>query len=170
MAAITKEQIRRVYALGAAAGLLESGNKDDALHSVVRRISGKDAVSRLTGDDFAKIEPELLSLTKLANRKAPLKTPPPKAAAPDNTQPGMMSAKQIGKAWALLYDLIKIDGASKATAGHRMVGAIKKILHVDAQVEQPFTWLTFGQGFVLIDTLKRYVSSAQRRAEKRGSG
>lgn len=170
MAAITKEQIRRVYALGAAAGLLESGNKDDALHAVVRRISGKDNVSRMSGADFAAVEKELMRLTKLGNCRAPLKPPQPKAAAPDDTSPGMMSKAQQGKAWALMYELIKLSPPSSATPGERMVGAIQRILKVDARLKKPFEWISFSQGYVLINSLKQYVASAQRRAEKRGSG
>lgn len=169
MAAITKQQIRRVYALGAAAGILESGNQDDNLHVVVRRISGKDSVSSLTGEEFIDVERELLSLTKLANRK-PLAPPPPKTSfSAADAPPGMMNKKQQRKAWALIYDLIELDHTSKADAGKRMCGAIKKILGVDARLERPFEWITFAQGIDLIEKLKRYVSSATYRAKKRGS-
>ena len=45
----TKEQIRRIYALGAAAGLLDrSAGNDDNLHLWVKQFSLKDHISELT--------------------------------------------------------------------------------------------------------------------------
>lgn len=169
MAAITKEQKKRVYALGAAAHLLESGNKDDLLHALVFEATGKDSVSSLTDKEFIAVERELLSRIQYKNHKAPLK-PPPKAAA-DNTAPGMMNKAQQGKAWRYIYRLRELDERkSSATAGERMIGAIKKILGVDAKVDNPFQWITFAQGMDLIEKLKRYVSSAEYHQRKRGSG
>ena len=69
---ITKEEIRRIYALGAAAGLLESGNREDALHCVVQRITGKDSVSALTNSEFRAVQTELMEKLKLKNRTEPL--------------------------------------------------------------------------------------------------
>lgn len=44
-----KEQIRRIYALGAAAGLLDrSAGNDDNLHLWVKQFSLKDHISELT--------------------------------------------------------------------------------------------------------------------------
>jgi hypothetical protein len=51
-----------------------------------------------------------------------------------------------------------------------MVGAIRKVLGVEARVEEPFKWITFDQSGVLIEQLKRYVRSAEAREKKRGSG
>ena len=48
----TKEQIRRIYALGAAAGLLDrSAGNDDNLHLWVKQFSLKDHISELTEQD-----------------------------------------------------------------------------------------------------------------------
>ena len=44
-----KEQIRRIYALGAAAGLLDrSAGNDDNLHLWIKQFSLKDHISELT--------------------------------------------------------------------------------------------------------------------------
>lgn len=168
MGVITKEQVRRIYALGAAAGMVESGSHDDTLHAMVAVITGKDKVSGLTEKEFEAVQRELLSKIRYSNRTEPLKS-----RKKDNqraTAPGMMNAEQQGKAWKLIYILRDMDTGSTATAGQRMVGAIKKILGVDARLENPFGWLTQAQGAALIDQLKRYVRSAEARQKKRGSG
>jgi len=166
MGAITKEQVRRIYALGAEAGILESGNKDDDLHAVVRRVTNKDSVTSLTEKEFYQVEKELLPLLKGKSRRQPI----PPSVRDDATPPGRMGKEQQSKAWALMYQLIELDTAkSKATAGERMVGAIKAILDVDARIEEPFKWLSRENGHTLIEKLKRYVRSAERRKE-RGDG
>ena len=168
MGAITKEQVRRVYALGAAAGSLESGNKNDALHAMIAVITGKDSVSDLTEKEFEEVQKELLAKIKLGKRTLP---PPAARRNGKTTAPGMMNAEQQGKAWRCIYRLKELDvGGSSATAGQRMVGAIKKVLGVEARVEDPFKWITQEQGATLIEQLKRYVRSAEAREKKRGSG
>ena len=46
-----------------------------------------------------------------------------------------------------------------------MKGAVKKILDMDINLknEAPFRMVTVRQGSILIDNLKRYVSSAERK-------
>lgn len=169
MANITKEQIRRIYSLGAASGLLESGNKDDNLHALVSRIAGKDSVSALTSKEFEAVERELLPLVQYKNHKAPLKNTKKKTKI--ETAPGMMNEAQQSLAWRMIYRLRELDEKkSSATAGERMVGAIKKILGTDARVENPFEWITQENGAALIEKLKRYVRSAEARVRKRGAG
>lgn len=165
MGAITKEQVRRIYALGAAAGILESGNKNDTLHALVDAVTGKASIRSLTEREFEQVQQELLGKIRLGNRQEPLK---PRKKGKE-TAPGMMNAEQQGKAWRLIYRLKELDADSTATAGQRMVGAIKKVLGVDARVENPFGWLTQDQGASLIEQLKRYVRSAEAR-EKKGVG
>lgn len=166
MAAITKEQIKRIYALGGALGLVQSGSRDDDLHALVLRTTAKESVSALTDKEFKMVERELLSLMKYKNRQEPLKSKKPAASAP-----GMMNAAQQGLAWRLIYRLQELDTrSSSATAGERMVGAIRKILEVDARTEKPFEWVTQEQGARLIEQLKRYVRSAEYRITKRRSG
>lgn len=170
MATITKEQVRRIYALGAAVGILESGNKDDHLHVLVGSLTGKESVRELTSAEFRKVEAELLSRMKYKNRQQPLKPKEVKDIA-GTTAPGMMNKAQQGLAWHLIYQLQELDAEkSKATVGERLVGAIKKICNVDAKVEHPFMWLTLAQGQHLITNLKWYVQAAEERAAKRGSG
>lgn len=161
---LTKEQVRRIYALGASVGIVESGNKDDNLHVLVCSLTGKESVRELTSTEFRKVEAELLARMKYKNRQVPLKN---KA----DTAPGMMNKAQQSLAWRLIYRLKELDTEeSSATAGERMVGAIKKILDVDAKVENPFRWITQEQGQRLITNLKWYVAAAEHKDRKRGSG
>ncbi|MGL4549113.1 regulatory protein GemA [Eubacterium aggregans] len=159
MATIAKEQTRRIYALGALTGLLESGNKEDALHDFVNLVTGKTSITSLTQTQARQVIAELGKLPRKGKRQ-------PKAAPAD--APGKMTFAQQQKAWALMYDLIKLD-PSAATPAECMAGAIKHSAKVDVPVnglgfaENPFVWLTAAQGHQLIKTLKRYVASAKRR-------
>lgn len=49
---MTKQQIQRIYAMGAVLGILESGNKRDNLHLLVESITGKDSISSLTQEEI----------------------------------------------------------------------------------------------------------------------
>ena len=48
MAAINAQQIRKIYAIGNALGIVERGNEDDDLHALVSALTGKDSVKALT--------------------------------------------------------------------------------------------------------------------------
>ena len=41
MAAINGQQIKKIYAIGNALGIVERGNEEDALHSLVAAITGE---------------------------------------------------------------------------------------------------------------------------------
>ena len=164
--AISKEQIKRIYALGSAIGILKSGNKDDELHCLVYSITKKDSIKLLTEAEFWKVEKALMERMKIYRDN---KAPKPKEKVKDDTVAGMMTKAQQTKAWKLIYELIELDSkGSSATAGERMVGAIKKILNIQADVKKPFIWISFDQGSFLIEQLKRYVASAEGKVKKVG--
>ncbi len=144
MTKITAKQIQVIYALGAKTGTLEHGNKDDELHSIVYRVCGKTSIKDLTDVDFRSVVATL-------NGYLP--------------QVDMMTDKQKGKAWRYIYRLVELDqNESKGKAGTRMLGAIKKILNVEAEdVKNPFKGLTLEQGEKLIESLKRYVVTAEKK-------
>lgn len=48
MAAIATQQIRKIYAIGNALGIVERGNAEDSLHDLVSSITGKDSLKALT--------------------------------------------------------------------------------------------------------------------------
>lgn len=146
MGAITKEQISKLYALAARAGLLESGNKEDNFHQIVSGLTRKDSVKKLTEDEYKKVRGRLLQ--ELENKNAS----------------GRMSSGQIKKAWSLMYQIMEHSPSKEGkTAGERMCGAIKKILNMDADVKNPFSWVSAEQGNKLIEMLKRYLRTAKKK-------
>ena len=164
MAKITKMEIKRIYALGAAIGAVERGNKDDNLHALVYTMTGKDSVSELTDSEFKRVERELMSRMQLQHHNEPLKSK--KKEAPAAT-PGMITSRQQGLAWRYIYRLSELDKEeSAATVGERMAGAIRKILCIEARIADPFRWVTADQAEKLIEQLKRYVRSAERAQRK----
>ena len=158
MAAIATQQIRKIYAIGNALGIVERGNADDSLHDLVSSITGKDSLKALT---YAEAQAVIRDLEKRQGD-----APPPRRKPKAHTErPGGATAAQQRKAWALMYELKKRDTApSAASLGERLCGIIKKELRVDAVPEQPFAWLTFQTCNKLIEVLKKYVTNAKKKA------
>lgn len=147
MEKISREEIKKLYALAARAGLLESGRTDDAFHQVVQAVTGKTSVRELTEREAAEVKKRLLAGT-------------------EQSAAGKMSSAQIKKAWCLLYQIIEASPNEEKSAGERMCGAIQKILGIEARVQSPFAWISEKDGSRLIEMLKRYLRSARARAGK----
>lgn len=148
MEAVKPEQIRKIFAIGRALGIVEQGSKEDALHSLVASVTGKASVKALTSAEARAV------ISELQQRQG---TPPPRRKPRKYTErPGGATAAQQRKVWALLYELQKADTApSRATLGQRLCGIIKKELHIDALPDQPFVWITFEDCSRLIEILKK---------------
>lgn len=149
---ITKQHIHTLYAIASRVGLVESGNKNDDFHALVYRLTKKQSVKDLTEKEFYVVKGNLLKTGNDVSRK--------KVKDAEIISNGM-TEEQIKKSWAILYEIIQYSPSS-ATAGERMVGAIKKILGVDAQVSQPFAWLDATHGIRLIEQLKKYENSVKK--------
>lgn len=146
---ITKEQISKLYGLAARAGQVESGNKEDDFHQIVAGLTGKDSVKKLTESEYKKVRDRLLQELEIKNAF------------------GRISSGQIKKAWSLMYQIIEYSPSTEnQTAGQRMCGAIKKILEIDADVKNPFAWISTEQGNKLIEMLKRYLKTEKAKKEK----
>lgn len=171
---ITKEQIKHIYALGSAVGILDRGNKDDDLHALVSARTGKDSISALSVTEAKNIERDLMDRMRLGNRTEPLdqRKKPSLHKKPDgekSTTPGMMTNEQQRLAWRMIYRLTELDtrqAGTAATPGERMCGAIRKELGIDVSIKDPMRWVSFDAGQKLIEQLKRYVRSAERSAVK----
>ncbi|MDL2217399.1 DUF1018 domain-containing protein [Christensenellaceae bacterium OttesenSCG-928-M15] len=160
--AISKQEIKRIYALGAGAGLLDRDSRDDLLHDVVYTLTAKESISALTQEEFRRVERELLNKYKLGNHQAPLKKREPKSHA---ETPGGITADQQCKVWALMYALRDLDGPGrKAALGERLCGIIRKQLHRDCTPEQPFRFVTQADGWRLIEAVKGMVDTAKKVA------
>ena len=165
---MTKQQIQRIYGMDSILGILESGNKRDNLHLLVESITGKDSIKTLTDDEYKAVVHELAERIHIQN----LGEPPAKIrrTARYEEQPGGMSEGQQRKVWHLMYELKKFDKKkSSKSLGERLCGIIKKEVGVDALPEKPLVWLTYQQGSKLIEAIKRYIRSAERKA-MRGDG
>ena len=155
------QRTQRIYALGSRLGLLENGSKDDLLHNLVFRLTGKNHISSLTEAEYKTVINDMYTQLKVNSYDEP---PHPKPRY--ESVPGMMSVGQQKMVWKLMYQLKDLDtGERSAALGDRLCGIIKKELHTDATAKQPFQWLSYTQGSKLIEILKKYISSAKRRKE-----
>lgn len=155
------QRTQRIYALGSRLGLLENGNKDDLLHNLVFRLTGKSHVSELSEAEYKTVISDLYSQLKIDSYEDPPHMKPQYTSAP-----GMMSVGQQKMVWKLMYQLKDCDLVSgKASLGDRLCSIIRKELHSDCTVKNPFRWLSFAQGTKLIEIIKKYIASAQRRKD-----
>lgn len=150
----------RLYALASSLGMVERNNREDAFHQLVFGITGKSHVSELTAVEANAVHRELQrrlrsNVTKKRSRKKDV--------------PGMMTSAQQKKAWSLIYRLDDIE-PKEVPEVERLLGAIEKVLGITASKSDPFRWINFDDGTKLIEQLKRYVRSAERKAAKAGGG
>lgn len=166
----TKEQIKRIYGLGAGLGIVGK-DRDDMLHEVIYSITGKESVKELTDSDFKAVQAELISRMKLADPNHPLyKSKPKKTKNKENEEigcNGMATPEQQRLCWRYCYRLKELDRNPKsADVGDRLLGAIDKVLGVTAAKKEPFRWIDQEQCSKLIEQLKRYVNTAERKAKR----
>ena len=155
------QRTQRIYALGARMGILESDNKDDLLHNLVFRITGKKRIRDLTESEYKAVVNDMITQLKIDTLEEP-----PHHRHKYESVPGMMSEGQQKMVWKLMYQLKEYDlTESSPTLGSRLCSIIKKELHTDCTAKQPFKWLSYAQGSKLIEIIKKYILSAQRRKE-----
>ena len=144
---------KRLYAIAAKLGLVEGG--EDAFHQIVYRVTGKEHVSDLNEAEGKVVERELFRMKGQAQRK-------PKQR---EEVPGMMTDAQQRYAWRMIYRLIELDGDTEgASPGKRLAGAVRKTLSITASTKEPLKWVSREDGSKLIEALKRYVKSAEKKA------
>lgn len=162
MKTIRQFQIKKIYAIGHALGIIGSGSGEDELHVLVDGMTGKDSVKALT---YAEAGDVISRLEELQG-KAASPTPSRKRQVEHKENPGGVTSGQQKKIWALMYDLKKYDAVpSGAALGDRLCGIIKKELGMDAAAKDPFVWMSFQQGNKLIEILKNYVASAGKKGK-----
>ena len=105
-------QIRKIYAIGGALGMVKRGEDDDLLHELVNGMTGKTSIKELTYGEACKV------IGELEGRQG---TPPPrKSGRPlHKSVPGRTSEGQRRKIWALMYQL-QAASPSKAQIGDRL--------------------------------------------------
>lgn len=149
------DQIRKIYAIGQALGIVNRGG-EDALHDLVYGVTGKSSVKELSYSEACKVIGEL---------EARQGTPPPRPKKTNHRKrkPGGVSEGQERKVWALMYRLAAASPSTVAV-GDRLRAAIKKEAGVDAFADDPFAWLDYKSCNKLIEALKGYVKNAERKA------
>lgn len=150
-------QIRAIYAMGSSLGI-NSSNRDDELHQLVYGITGKESIKELTDSEARAVQHELMNRMKGSENIKKKRKPA------IDVPPGKMTEAQQKKAWSLIYRLQELEPSS-ASASERMRGAVRKILGMEINTNNkvPFRMVSVEEGRKLIDTLKKYVASAEKR-------
>ena len=80
---------------------------------------------------------------------------------------GMMSPAQQSLAWRLMYQIQRYDvKVSDKLIGARLAGVVRKTLKITASDTDPLRWVNAENGNRLIETLKRYEKSAEKKYKK----
>lgn len=147
-----------LYAIASNAGLVEHGNKEDPFHQIIYSITQKTSVKDLTNREMKLVENEIrnrcknVSSNKIKNQES-IK--------------GMMSPAQQSLAWRLMYQIQSYDvNTSSQTIGARLAGVVRKALNITASETDPLRWVNAENGNKLIETLKRYEKSAEKKYKK----
>ena len=145
--AIQNWQIKKMWAISKALGM----EKED-----LYAMAGADSLHEL---DSFRANDVIARLSQMQGSYIP-----PKTRSKQHTEvAGMASAGQQRKVWALMYQLQKLDKTpNNVPLGDRLVGIIKKELHITASVANPFRWLDFKSTNKLIEVLKKYVANASK--------
>lgn len=150
---------RILYAIAANAGLVEHGNKEDPFHQIVYSMTGKTSVKDLTSREMKQVENEIRS--RISESVSYDKIKSQEAVA------GMMSPAQQSLAWRLMYQIQGYDvKVSDKSVGARLAGAVRKTLKISASDNEPLKWVNAENGNRLIETLKRYAKSAEKKYKK----
>jgi hypothetical protein len=165
----TKEQIKRIYGMGAVLGIKGSG-KDDLLHELIFGMTGKTSVKELDDKEAQSVVSELIHRLRFGNPDSPkTETKSNNKSEPDGNY-GMATPEQQKLCWRYCYRLKELDpNPNSADVGDRMVGAIRKVCGTNmTPKEDPFRCVTQESCAKLIEQLKRYVNTAERKAKRQG--
>lgn len=148
------------------------GMSDDDRRALVYSVTGRESTKELTDSQTEAV------IGELRKRCGGLSVAPPEKRNPKAYKPavaGMMTTEQQSLAWRYLYRLRELDekpllheDGKPFTVGERMAGAIHKICGITAKPGKDiFRWVSFDEGTKLIEGLKRYVRSAERKARRK---
>lgn len=147
-----------LYAIATKNGLVEHGSKDDPFHQIVYSITQKTSVKDLTNREMKLVENEIRNRCKNISSD--------KIKSQESIK-GMMSPAQQSLAWRLMYQIQGYDvKVSSQTVGARLAGVVRKTLKISASDTDPLKWVNAENGNKLIETLKRYVKSAEKKYKK----
>ena len=151
-----------LYAIAAKNGLVEHGSKEDPFHQIVYSVTGKTSVKDLTSREMKQVENEIRS--RISENVSGDRIKSQEAVA------GMMSPAQQSLAWRLMYQIQRYDvKVSDKSVGARLAGVVRKSLKISASDTDPLKWVNVENGNRLIETLKRYVKSAEKKYNRQQS-
>lgn len=154
---IEHHQRKAIYAFGSFVGIRENGNSNDKLHNLVYAETGRSHISELTYDEAEKVIKRLKEIMRGQPTHA-------KRTAKDSPSGTTRGQQQL--VWHLMYTLVGYDECpAMASLGERLCGIIKKQLHIDASPKEPFKWLNYREGSRLIEILKKYIASIEKRLD-----
>lgn len=165
---MTNEQRKTIFGMCKSLGISE-----DDRRALIYSVTGKESTKELTGSQTEAVIGELRK--RCGSVPAPPEKRNPKAYKP--TVAGMMTTEQQSLAWRYIYRLRELDekpvlheDGKPYTVGERMAGAIHKICGITAKSGKDiFRWVSFEDGAKLIEGLKRYVQSAERKARRKSN-
>ena len=155
---INADQRKRMYGLARELGMsTRSLDQDDDLHLLVAGITGKQSLRSLTYTEAEQIIGELRHRQRFRTDPQP------------SEKPGGVTIGQQKKIIALMCELRKFDDPpSRATIEQRVSGVIRRELHIEATANAPYQWLNYRHGNKLIEVIKGYLDTAQRKQAKDG--
>ena len=156
--AITTQQLRTIYALASKAGIVDRSRSDDNLHLLVQAETQKEHLSDLTYGEAQHLvvllrgRVDTVNHDSMTNRR-------------EQSASGGVTDGQKRKIWKLMYLLVGCDqnGPAKASVGKRLCGIIHRQFGIDADAKDPTRWMTYKQANKLIEILKKYIDTAEKR-------
>lgn len=134
---------KAIYATANRLGLCDRlSPKEDELHGIVFRLTGKGSVSKLTDFEAKKVLQEL-----------------------DKLRTDKISPAQHKKAWALFYQLKELSPGT-ATDGERMAGIVEKACGKKVKSAKPLKYLGSSEAEKVIETIKRYIRSCENKNKR----
>lgn len=156
---------RTIYGMATQLGIYDKDNKDDDLHALVLRVTGKESIGQLTEKEANLVIREMVKLKGGQTTKTERNARKKKDL--QNHRPGMISPAQQRAVWFQMYRLEELDTEPpQLSRAERLCAIIKKYLRVDAAAKDPFRFVTLEDGGTLIEVLKKMVRYEERRAGK----
>ena len=139
-------QKKKIYAIANALGFTNRNDKEnDVLHMIVHSQTGKLSIRELTSYEANMI---IAYLEKQKNHSIH----------------DVMSQGQKKKCWQLMYELQSLDAVpNPAPVGMRLAGIIERQFNVKSTPHRVFNHLSKEDGNRLIEILKNYIHSAERK-------
>lgn len=139
-------QTKKIYAIANALGFVDRTDKEnDILHMIIHSQTGKTSTKDLT---YREANAIIAYLEKQQNQ----------------TIQEVMSQGQKKKCWQLMYELQSLDKEPNATpVGERLAGIIERQFKVKSTPQRIFNHLSKDEGNQLIEILKNYIKTAERR-------